>query len=561
VAGGCDAKYLVGSIGPSGTAEDRIALRRRLLEGPNAGNPVLRSGWDRTLKQEAIINAEARTSWTRRLRIDGPWSVASASSLLAVFCLVLATLALFDLAIRSAVDLDLSWDTFAYHLPFAALRGGLPISYDMSDLVRPRFDGFPPLPELVEGLLWRATGSVNATGVVNAAAFGTFLIWSHRQFRAPFWLVALLSLTAPLVLIHTTVSYVDLFGNALLAIGLCSCLYVFLFPDMPARRVLAGGFIALAAAAWSKYQLVPVVALGFILLSALVVWPSSSDRFNRRQGLTLILVFGVLAAAPYLKNMAVYGNPFWPERAPIVGGLFPYLDDGSTGGAASQRPASLVGTPQPVVFIKSLFEIDVPRVYTNRPRWDIDQGSVPTTSGGFRMGGFWGVNVAVCLVVAVGMLVALGRRRGVVASIAGAVLIALISILPQSNELRYYLFIPLVWSATIGMLYTQLRDRAPRISLGLLVLVLALFGYMVSENWSYYSIKPVGYRDAAIWWGAADWWPRLRTGPTYCAVGLFPIGILMTGPSMSEFSIVDRSQASLCPPRTIEVTTAGIQAP
>jgi hypothetical protein len=40
---------------------------------------------------------------------------------------------------------------------------------------------------------------------------------------------------------------------------------------------------------------------------------------------------------------------------------------------------------------------------------------------------------------------------------------------------------------------------------------------------------------------------------------MLPIGILMTGPTMSEYSIVNRSSVSLCPPATILVTEAGIQ--
>src|SRR4029077_9687102 len=146
-----------------------------------------------------------------------------------------------------------------YHLPYAALRGGVAVPFNMNDTVRAQFDGFPPLPELVQGVLWRITGSVNATGVVNFIAFAVFLAYAHKVLRAPFWLVALISLTAPLVLIHTSVDYVDLFANAWLAIGLASCLYFFLFPDRPSRAVFIGGGAALVAAAWSKYLLVPVV--------------------------------------------------------------------------------------------------------------------------------------------------------------------------------------------------------------------------------------------------------------------------------------------------------------
>ena len=115
----------------------------------------------------------------------------SPAFLLTELCRAIAIVALLDLAVRSAVLLDpFGYDSFFYHLPFAALRGGIPLPYDMNDTVRAQFDAFPPLPELVQGLLWRVTGSVNATGVVNFIAFAVFLAYAHRVLRAPFWLMA-----------------------------------------------------------------------------------------------------------------------------------------------------------------------------------------------------------------------------------------------------------------------------------------------------------------------------------------------------------------------------------
>jgi hypothetical protein len=492
----------------------------------------------------------------RRVRMIRGRSV-SPSSVLTVACAAVATVVLVDLAVRSAVRLDLRWDTFLYHLPFAALRGGLSIPYDMSDTMRPLFQGFPPLPDLVQGLLWRLTGSVNATGVVNFIAFGVFLTYAHKVLRAPFWLVALISLTAPMVLIHTTVSYIDLFGNAFLAIGVSSCLYAYLFPERPSRAVFVGGLAALAAAAWSKYLLVPVVVVMFIFFAAIVLRSTAADRFRWRQAAAIILVFATLAATPYVKNLVAYGNPVWPIRVPIMSALFPYVQDYPL---ATGRPPPLKDAPQAEVFVRSLFEINVPTQYQNppRPRWIIDQGN---SWDGFWMGGFWGFGVIVYLLITFGMLIAYRRRAGIVASVAGICLLCFVAVLPQSNELRYYMFIPLTWAATIGMLYPKLRDRFPRVGLGLLVLVLALFGHMVSENWTYYQIEKIGYVDAAVAWGAANWWPQLQRGRTYCVVDMLPIGIMMTGPTMSEYSIVDRSTVSLCPAGTIVVTWAGIQGP
>ena len=80
-----------------------------------------------------------------------------------------------------------------------------------------------------------------------------------------------------------------------------------------------------------------------------------------------------------------------------------------------------------------------------------------------------------------------------------------------------------------------------------LALMLGSFVHMVVENLPHYTVSRVGELEAARAWGAAEWWPKLRRGETYCAVDMLPIGMLLTGPTLSEFTIVDRSRAELCP--------------
>jgi MFS family permease len=487
----------------------------------------------------------------------------SPAFLLTELCKAAAIVALADLAVRSAILLDpYGYDSFFYHLPFAAARAGVPLPYDMNDTMRARFDAFPPLPELVQGLLWRITGSVNATGVVNFIAFGAFLVYAQKVFRAPIWLVSLISLTAPLVLIHTTVDYVDLFGNAWLAIGVTSILFAYLFPERRSRAVVIGGLAGLALAAWTKYTLVPVVIVAFIGLAVMVIRSPTAFRFSRRQAAGVILVFAVLASAPYVKNLAVYGNPFWPFRVPFVGSLFPYTFDPTVAREDHpiDRPPQLKDAPQLEVFVESLFETRNPLRYEDRPRWILDQFQW-SPANAHRMGGFWGIGTAIFLVLSAGMMIAYRRRAGIIASLAGVALLLFVGVLPQSNELRYFMFIPLTWAATIGMLFKPIQTRFPRVATGILALVLVLFGYIVTENWLYYQPVPIGIPAVAKIWGADEFWPLLDPDQTYCAVYMYPLGFLLTGPTLSEFSIVDRSEASLCPPGTIIITREGIQGP
>lgn len=454
-----------------------------------------------------------------------------------------ALLALADLALRSAVRLEIRWDTFMYHIPFAALRGGLQIPYELSDAMLPFFQGFPPLPALLEGGLWRLTGSMNATGVINALALAGFLVYCQRVLHARFWLVALIALTAPMVIIHASTSYIDLFSNSFLAAGACSALYLFLLPERAGRGVVIGGLVALAITAWSKIQLAGLVGLFLTLFTILLASRPRTAGLERRTLLLLCAGATLLAALPYIKNLVVYGNPFWPVRVPFVGDLFPYTKDVFKDGL-SQRPAPLRGLSQFRLFFHSLFEIGHPTSYPERPRWIIDQGNAWIA---FRMGGFWGVAAGVYLAALLGLLVACFRRRGAVAGGGILLLLAFVAILPQSHELRYYMFIPLSGAATMGMLFARLERVAPRAALGLLSLSLGLFLYMASENRVHYAIERIDQAAAASRWGATPWWPKLASGTTHCAVDMLPMAILLTGPTLSEYTIVDRTRADLCP--------------
>ncbi len=462
---------------------------------------------------------------------------------LSVCCALIVTAALGILAVRSAVRLETRWDELAYHIPFAALRGGVSISYVLNDHYIEVFAGFPPLPHLVQGLLWRLTGSVNATGTANYLAFCAFLLFCHFKLRAPFWLVALIALTAPLVLIHTTVSYVDLFGNSFLAMGVSAFVAMYLFDRFSDRSLLAWAMLGLVAAAWSKFLLVPPVVAVFAAFAVAYLTRRDLETRTRFRCLVIIGIAILVATMPYAKNLILYGNPFWPMRPPIFGNWMPYASDPRLS-ALWERPVPLADRSQVELFVRSLFEIDHPTSYPNRPRWVIDQGNAWIS---YRSGGFWNISVAIFLVTAPLMAILVDRRKGLRFTVGAAAFLLLAAALPQSHELRYYLFLPLSWAATIGMLFPKVRHVHPRVAFCSLLVFVALFSYMCEVNRTYYHVERIGWVEAAQKWGAFPWWSRLRGGFAYCAVGVAPIGILLTGPTMTEFFIIDRSDARLCP--------------
>jgi hypothetical protein len=473
---------------------------------------------------------------------------------LSVVSACLAVVALGDLALRAYLRLEVRWDALSYHLPFAARRGGVGLPYAVKDAHERWYHAFPYLPDLVQGLLWRVTGSVNAAGLANYLALLLFLVYAHFFLRARFWQVALIALCAPLVIIHSATAYVDLFGNALLAIGLSSCLALFLFPERSSWLVLTGGLVGLMGAAWSKYQMAPLVGLAWLLFATVCLfYPPTRFAGKKRQVWAVLGVAALLIGVPYLRNLIEFGNPFWPMRMPFLSGLFPYTDVNDW---AAERPPPLKDYAQLPLFFHSLFEINHPTHYDGRERWIVDQGNAWIS---FRMGGFWAVGVVAYLFSSVTILVTCRKKAGLALSFIGLGMLLFVGVLPQSNELRYYLFIPLVWAALIAMLFPEFRQKQPALAALFSLLTIGMFGYMVSENREHYRLEEIDFPKAATMYGADRFWSHMESGKLYCAVDLEPMGMLLTGPTMKEFSVHSQDKEEQCPSGAVVLMKDGSQ--
>jgi hypothetical protein len=486
-----------------------------------------------TLQRFRVVN-----QFTRALEIAG---------------LIMATGAMVILGLRAAFRLELRWDTFMYHLPFAARRAGFHLPYEFQPFLQACYDGLPPLPEFLQGMLWRATGSIHATGVLNYLALGLFLLFAWRHLGARLWTLVLLSLTTPLILIHVASSYVDLFSNALLAISVTSFLAMALFDRWMERGLLMWALFGMAGAAWSKVSTVPIVAMLFVGYLAvygrriadrrvdLGADPEADPRAHRLLG--WVLCAFLVAAAPYLKNLLVYHNPTWPGGIPAFNNYFPSLID--TGSMQKlQSPPPLADSSQAALFFHSLFEIGHPTSYPTRERWIIDQGNAWIA---YRSGGFWVVGVITAALAAILLGFLSARRHGLIITAAIATLWCVVSVLPQSHELRYFQFLPLTAAAVVAIMIPRVRPNYPAVTLAILGLILGEFVWISKVNRAYYRVERVGYKQAAEAWGVDAIWNSLEPGKPYCAVGFEPAGFLLTGPTMREFHIIDRPDAALCP--------------
>ncbi len=328
-------------------------------------------------------------------------------------------------------DVSLAWDVWYYHLPFAARIAGIvpaeQFAYDPMN--QARFDGFPLLGEALQGVLWRITGRAESANVVAFAALPLFAWFAKRRLDVPMHFTLIALLAVPLVQIHATSCYVDLPGNA--AMGALVLLTIHAWADerQPDWRVLVGAGVAAAIAANTKALMHPIVLVALVALGARAL--PTLVRTRRWRVIALIALAMPLIFATPLKNLIEHKNPYYPVAFELFGRMLPGPDE-----PYSSSPVWLEHAPRPVRFFCSVLEIGMG---SEPKRWTVDQWTPPDAPA-YRMGGFFGVYVLFHLVLFAWRCVRERRDRVVgVAAVGFGVLTAIVSMLPQSHELRYYM--------------------------------------------------------------------------------------------------------------------------
>jgi hypothetical protein len=383
----------------------------------------------------------------------------------------LAALLAVSLLVAGWHDVSQGYDVWYYHLPFAARLAGImdANAYAFSAENQARYEGFPLLSELLQGLFWRITRHVEATSLLSVGALLAIPVFLKRAFAVPPHLALLGFLAVPLVHIHATSGYVDLPANACATV-LLLCVHRALVSGEAPLRLLAPSALLAAAAANMKFQLVPIVSLASLVLAAVALrgvrsW-ASSDRKARgellqRAGVVAIAI--PLVFATPIKNAVVHGNPVWPVELHVLGRSLPHVE-----AAYAQAPRHLADSSRPVRFVRSVLEIDNLPIATQR-RWSLDQWAPPDAPS-CRMGGFFGAYVALNL-AALGWIAARRRSREDLAAaglFGGVTIVA--ALVPQSHELRYYMH----WMLLLVSLNLVLWARAgpaTRAALALVALV------------------------------------------------------------------------------------------
>lgn len=390
----------------------------------------------------------------------------------------------------------LYWDSWAYHLPFSALLldiGGARARLLLGEYMQGRYDGFPVAAEFIQGLLWKAAGSLNATALVNSAAFGVLCIVAARALKASFAVLVFAALAAPLIAIHVISTYIDLFVGACVALQALAAVKM----ESAARRgegrlfVWCAVYVGSAALAGNSKitSLALSGAIGAFTAGYVIVRGSKSGR--RRALLIAVALGAALGGASAFKNLVHYHNPLYPFAATILG----YQLQGPEGEYRTYPPytKALGALGRPLNWLLSITEIDW-KLRGIEPAPTIDMHSEPDTPEGLpaRTGGLWPPLVVASIAVVAWLAIRLSRRDPEQSRERRFLLCLFLFItivtacMPQSQELRYSLY----WPLTLVIVVAALARSAlgPR---GLAALASAYFAaLLVTQHRVDYTLKP-----------------------------------------------------------------------
>lgn len=364
---------------------------------------------------------------------------------MAALVLQIAALSLVSLMLIKAIfDVDTHFDSWWYHLPWAARLAGLvgPDTFLFEPLAAVRFEGFPVLPELLQGWLWRLTGRVESANLVSFASLAAFIVFLRHYFGVAWWLSIPALLAVPLVQAQATSTYVDLFANLALA-----AFVMLTFLMYTRKEIINGKYLALLAmtafiAANSKLQLIPLVALTLIFSAYPVVkWVKEQPhRLGRsvRLGVCVVTLLVALSAIFFipLKNIALHGNPAYPLKVQFFGTVLNYAEDPAPPSAV--KLDSLADRARATRWLYSIFELGEGPLF-NVQRWSLE-GASPPGSPMTRQGGLFGIYVAFQLLLFLWLLSRVDARQRRTAAILVGISMLAAALMPASNLLRYYMF-------------------------------------------------------------------------------------------------------------------------
>lgn len=414
----------------------------------------------------------------------------------------LALLLLVLLVAKSIVDPTIPWDSWGYHFPFSAQLMGMNKSnhfFIIDPVLKPRFDGFPLLAEFIQGLLWKFTGNIKLTALISSVSFVAFIVLVSKKIPASFAKLTFGLLAIPLIAIHAASTYIDLFFSIAISlqfVGLIFMEKVLRGDEDDKSRKINGWLIVcvLAAIVAGNTKLwAPAIVLAntFIFLIYVVV---KRDKYRSSKNLCrriafFLLLGALLSCGTFGKNFIEHKNPFYPINysIPSLGVTFagPESEYKDYPGYAD----NLGITARVVYFATSVTEVDW-LIRGVMPKFNIDSsaGDQPKRFHSARTGGFFSLLVLSCatfLVVIYRKLKKSDKNKDIIFSLysfAGLTLFT--SLMPQSHELRYFLYwsIILVFIVVYAASFLPQNSRLPAVITKIFFTLFLLVSVMLLVN-------------------------------------------------------------------------------
>ncbi len=399
---------------------------------------------------------------------------------------VFSIIVVLGVIVISFTRTSIPWDSWAYHFPFSAQIfeiNNYSNTFLLDKSLQIRYDGFPLLPEFLQGLLWIATNSLSATALINSVSLVFFIIVAVKYGRANFPILVFGALSFPLIAVHALTSYIDLFVGVWLAFQYLVAVIIyrhFSGAKVSSRLVFWYAlFICASFVSGNSKMWAPVISFAitaFLLFAILNIRREGLNKNIWGRFFTVLILSSILSFSTFIKNSFIYGNPIYPIQYSI-----PALNVHLPGPEIEYKNypgyADRFGIFQrPIYFALSISEYDwIIRGVDPFYKIETGMGDNPKKYSPARTGGWWGLGVVISLSIIFGMLIIRklpkfkARELDLFPlSLFGAITL-LTAFMPQSHELRYFLYWPLMLIFNVAYLTNNLIYS--RIKLNLIVAI------------------------------------------------------------------------------------------
>lgn len=426
----------------------------------------------------------------------------------------IALILTISIFLKGIIDIDGTYDTWGYHLPFAARMWGI-VPAEQFINMEERFAGFPLLGEFFQGFFWFITQRVQGANLVGFFSLVLYAYFLKTYFQVAYYLTAIALLGVPLIQAHAVNSYVDLIANVFLAMMIMMVYFLYRQQELPSLRDWLVVFLAGVGASNSKPQLQPLVFLVLCFIAVRILW--LRWRLSNKQKLFSWLVKAIPLAflaslvifVTPIKNIALYGNPFYPVRIEIAGKVLNH-----TLPMYSDAPGYLADAPRPQRWLYSLLEINASDLW-NHDRYSAD----PDRN---RMGGFLGAYVVFQVVLLIYLIIKNRDRNTILAGTVILVMSVVAANFPQSHELRYFMYWMMVIISLNLYLVTHYRDSLVKPTRVGLISLIALIIVGIKTNFVY--LKPSFYTLAQFKdrWVDREVIAQIEPGDNICLPKRYP---------------------------------------